>query len=111
MTDISITAIQAALSGLSIRQRAIADNVANINTPGYLATKTDFESSLQAALTGDGDTISSMVSKSLSPTRTDGNNVDLDTETLSAIETNLRYQAMIESLNAKFTQLKTAIGQ
>src|SRR5207248_5148351 len=37
MIDSTGSAIYAALNGLSARQRVIADNVANIETPGYIA--------------------------------------------------------------------------
>lgn len=110
MSDFAGSIIHAALSGLTLRQRSIADNLANVNTPGYLASRSDFESSLRSALEGRRDEVVSVVSKSLAPTRTDGNNVDLDSETISAIETNLRYQTLIEAMNAKFRLIRTAIG-
>jgi flagellar basal body rod protein FlgB len=34
MNDVTMTALHTALRGLSTRQRVIADNVANIQTPG-----------------------------------------------------------------------------
>ncbi|HET7486348.1 MAG TPA: flagellar basal body rod protein FlgB [Acidimicrobiales bacterium] len=110
MTDPVLTAIHGALRGLSARQRAIADNVANIQTPGYRASRVDFEASLGAALADGGDTpVEYRFSKSVDPTRLDGNNVNLDTESLSATETNLKYQAMVETINAKFGLLRDAI--
>ena len=45
--DATMSALHAALSGLAQRQRVTADNIANINTPGFLAGKVDFESSLK----------------------------------------------------------------
>jgi flagellar basal-body rod protein FlgB len=111
VNDDAISAIQATLSGLTLRSRAIADNLSNINTPGYLATNTDFESSLKDALSGSSSSVSSMVYKSLAPTNINGNNVNLDDQTVSAMETNLRYEAMVQSLNTKFLELRTAIGQ
>lgn len=110
MRDDAISAIQATLSGLTLRSRAIADNISNINTPQYLATKTDFEASLRDALNGKGDSVKSIVSKSLAPTGVNGNNVQLDDEMISATETNLRYSAIISALNQKFFELRTAIG-
>ena len=41
--------LHSALRGLSLRQRTIADNIANIETPRFLAGKVDFESSLREA--------------------------------------------------------------
>ena len=38
--------LNSALDGLSTRQQVIADNIANVDTPGYRATSVDFESAL-----------------------------------------------------------------
>src|SRR6478736_1491816 len=35
--DVTMSALHQALSGLALRQRTIADNIANIETPGFLA--------------------------------------------------------------------------
>ena len=35
--DTTVRALSQALSGLSLRQRTIADNVANVETPRFLA--------------------------------------------------------------------------
>jgi len=111
MPDAIQSAIQVALHGLSDRRHAIDDNLANIQTPGFLATETDFESSLRAALQGSSSVDFNPVrKKSLAPTRLDGNNVDIDNETVNAIDTNLRYQSMIEAMNVKFRLLRSAIG-
>src|SRR3954453_8528696 len=42
--DVTSTALHAALTGLAERSRFTADNIANVNTPGFLAGRTDFES-------------------------------------------------------------------
>lgn len=113
MADALMGVLHDALRGLALRQRTIADNVANVQTPGFLAGRVDFERDLGEALRSGGDQPASaepVVSRSLAPTRTDGNNVDLDAETLSLVDTNLRYQTMVEAMNAKFRLLRTAIG-
>jgi flagellar basal-body rod protein FlgB len=110
MTDPIISALHGALSGLSARQKTIADNIANVQTPGYRAGRVDFEASLGSALaSGDSTPVEVQRSQSVDPTRLDGNNVNLDTETVSMVETNLRYQAMVESINAKFGILRSVI--
>ena len=45
----------------------------------------------------------------LSPTRTDGNNVNLDTETVMQTETGLRYQLAINALDGKYALLRSAL--
>ncbi len=41
-----------ALDGVSLRQRVTADNIANVDTPGFRATSVDFETSLRQAVEG-----------------------------------------------------------
>ena len=92
LDDITSVAVRTALAGLAMRQRVIADNVANIETPGFLAGRVQFEGALKSALdSGSSPTdVSPSVARSLEPTRTNGNNVNLDHETLSNVDTNLR---------------------
>ena len=91
--------LHAALTGLSKRQRVTADNIANIETPGFLAGRVDFESALCRARRNGRrrrPTATATVARSLEPTRTNGNNVNLDEETLVATDTGLRYQLALQ---------------
>lgn len=111
MNDLTMSAIHAAMRGLATRQRAIANNIANIETPGYVAKTVDFESSLAAAIRrGDPQNTTVATAASLEPTTPNGNNVKLDDETVASLETNLRYSLAVEAMNAKFRGLRTAIG-
>lgn len=111
MTDPVQNAIQFTLRSLSERSRVTNSNLANINTPGYLAKKTEFEQSLARALsTNNTVELKSHLSSTLAPTNVNGNNVDMDNETLTAMDTQLRYQSMILAINEKFRLLRTAIG-
>jgi len=106
-----MSALQVSASGLSARQRAIADNISNINTPDYLAKRVSFEDSLKSAIdSGDPAAATISTQSSLEPTETNGNNVNLDEETVSITDTGLKYQTDIEALTAKFQLLKTSIG-
>ncbi|MPQ99504.1 flagellar basal body rod protein FlgB [Modestobacter sp. I12A-02628] len=109
--DRTQVALHAALDGLSQRQRVTADNIANVNTPGFLAGVTDFESTLKSQLAdGERATLESgSIARSLQPTRTDGNNVNLDTEVTTATETGLRYQLAINALDGKYALLRAAM--
>ncbi len=109
--EITPAALHAALSGLSQRQRVTADNIANINTPGFLAGRVDFESALGGALRNGGTPAinGGTTSHSLEPTNTNGNNVNLDAETLIATETGLRYQLALNALDGKYTTIRTAL--
>lgn len=122
--DVTTSVLHTALNGLAMRQRVAADNVANINTPGFLAGRVQFEDALrQAVEAGNGfagatrATISSAaladaasqpsLARSLEPTRTDGNNVNLDHEVISNIDTSLRYSLMIRAMDDQFSLVST----
>ena len=109
--DPTMDLIYKSLQGLSARQRATADNIANSETPGFKATKVDFEASLRNAVgAGDPDKATFSTAKSTEANGANDNNVRMDNETVTAIDTNLKYQTMIEAMNAKFRLLKTAMG-
>lgn len=112
MSDLTTQALHYAIDGLSLRQQAIAGNLANAQTPGYRAKEVDFEQSLNQALTvGDiGAAGGPAVTTSTAPTDADGNNVNASNEIVGLQETTLRYQAMVDSLNTKFRMLRGAMG-
>jgi flagellar basal-body rod protein FlgB len=108
--DTTMLALRSALSGLSARQRTIADNVANINTPGFLAGRVAFESALKDAIvSGGAPVVSPTVARSLEPTREDGNNVNLDRETLLNVDTGLRYSLMLRAADHQFGILRSSM--
>ncbi|HEV7725734.1 MAG: flgB [Modestobacter sp.] len=111
ITDSTMTSLHAALTGLQQRQRVTADNIANIQTPGFLAGRVDFESTLKGEIANGQRAVvgQSAVRQSLDPTRTDGNNVNLDTETTIATETGLRYQLALNALDGKYSLLRSAL--
>lgn len=110
MNDATMDVLRVSLRGLASRQRALSDNIANLETPGYLAKRVDFESALDRAIS-DGNPASAPISQSRSMDESglNGNNVNLDDETVLATETGLRYQMSVEALNAKYRLLRTAI--
>ena len=108
-TSVTTVALTSALDGLAMRQRAIANNIANVNTPDYHAKRVVFEDALAASVeAGDGRTVA-QVKRSLEPTRLDGSNVNLDTETLSNIDTVLRFQFAARAVEGTFTSVRTAM--
>ena len=108
--DATSIALHAALSGLAKRQRVIADNVANIETPGFLAGRVTFEDALRSAVeAGDPGAATVTTARSLEPTREDGNNVNLDHEVLANVDTNLRYATMLRAVDDQFGLLRSVI--
>ncbi len=108
--DVASVSMRSALDSLSLRQRTIADNIANVQTPGFRAGRVSFEDSLrQATEGGDPGSAQATVGRSLEPTRLDGNNVNLDTETLNSVDTNLRYQLMLKAVDHDFSVLRSSM--
>ena len=116
LNDVTSVALHTALSGLSQRQRTIADNVANLGVPNYTAKKVQFETALRDAVDaagGDPAVVRTAgaptVTNSPEPAGLNGNNVNLDHETLSNVDTGLRYQLMLRALDGKISSLREAI--
>jgi len=109
--DLSSSSLRVAATGLAARQSAIANNIANIETPGYRARKVEFEQALRGAISkGDSPAgVSPSIQSSLEPTRLNGSNVNLDEETLSHIDTTMRYQLTMRALDTKYSMLRDAI--
>lgn len=109
LESVTSAALSSALDGLALRQRAIANNIANVNTPNYHAQRVSFEDALaKSVASGDGHT-SATTARSLEPTQLNGNNVNLDTETLSNVDTVLRFQFASQAAGSEFTALRTAL--
>lgn len=111
--DVSSAALRVALTGLAERQRVIANNISNLETPNFRARRVQFEAALSEAVASGSpeaiDRVTPSVEESLEPTRLNGNNVNLDGQTLSNVDTNLRYQLMLRALDGKYSTLRTVI--
>ncbi|NEM91170.1 flagellar basal body rod protein FlgB [Galbitalea soli] len=107
--SVTLTALSSALDGLAQRQRAIANNIANVNTPNYRAQRVSFEDALAQSVKNGSGSVTATTSLSLEPTQLNGNNVNIDTETLSNIDTVLRYQFATQAVNSDFNQIRAAI--
>lgn len=107
--SVTSLAMNSALDGLALRQRAIANNIANVNTPGYQARRVEFEDALARSVADGGGQVDAQTQNSTAPTRLDGSNVNLDTETLSNIDTVLRYQFATQSASGPFNSMRTAL--
>ena len=130
-----------ALSLRSERQRLIASNIANADTPGYLARDIDFAQALRAAtgagqatttlaasqpghIAGPGNLngVSSGVSNGVSvstlqyampaQTNLDRNTVDMDRERASFADNTVKYEATLRFIGANVkTTLSAITGQ
>ena len=111
MSGSIVGVLQFAIDGLTRRQDAVANNLANSQTPGFTATDVSFEQSLGQALASSGRSSAQITaSPSAAPPATDGNNVDLASQLVAAQQTTLEYQTMSELLNAQFMLVQGAAG-
>ena len=117
VSDAVSQVLASALDGVSLRQRVTADNIANVDTPGFRASSVDFETQLKAAISDgaftDGDGIDHVVATTTptdTPVGANGNNVDLRKETMAAVQSQFQYQILTRAVNERFNLVKTAAG-
>lgn len=110
-TDAIGFVLHSAINGLSTRQQVIADNIANVDTPGFRARAVDFQSALARAIeTGDGSSMGATVSPTDTPVGANGNNVDLRKESIAAIQTQYEYEVMGRAISDRHTRLSLMSG-
>lgn len=99
------------LDAASLRHRVIAQNIANVNTPGYKRRDVNFKTDLEAALMSDGRTPSrpEVVTAEGGPERVDGNNVDIDHEINTLGRNAVLYQAATQIIANRVAQMRSAI--
>ena len=122
---------QQALGLRAERQQVLATNIANADTPGYLARDIDFSATLAKATAGNvapgplalnttqaGHQAASGAGLSLGvdllyrvPTQPslDGNTVDMDVERVNFADNSLHYEASLELLTGKIQGLRLAM--
>ncbi len=121
-----INVLDRAADGAWARNQAIANNIANVDTPGYKRQDVSFETELRHALKASRytslDQKVSEVNKHLSRLepraytdipnwsyRMDKNNVDIDTENVELASNQIKYNGITNSLDNEFKNLKTVI--
>ena len=107
-----------------LRNKAIANNIANEDTPGYKRKDVDFEGALKTALLNNhyvsmDDKVRALTSSELSvgirteefgySYRLDRNNVDIEQEQAELASNQIKYQAIIHSLTGEFANLKAVM--
>ena len=129
--DLTTEVLTAAARGYDARHTAIANNIANAETPGYKRIDVQFEAALAKAVEDDRsrmDRGSSMslpspfaagsevaasrpgVSSTAGTTmRVDGSNGDPDAEMASLAANTLAHQTVVAMLDKRFTQFRMAV--
>lgn len=109
-----------------LRETAITNNLANVDTPGYKRQDVDFESVLEKEL-GHSKymsldkkmrglngglrklNVSAYTDMSNYSYRLDGNNVDVDTENVELASEQIRYEALTSSITSQFQRMKAVM--
>ena len=124
---------QESLSLLNKRQDILASNIANADTPGYLARDIDFASTLKETM-NKRSPLSGPLSLNLTSGKhigaqgnnimenellyripdqpaADGNTVDMDRERSNLADNTIRYQSSLTFVGMQFKNMMTAISQ
>lgn len=107
-----------------LRNEAISNNIANVDTPGYKRQDVAFESVLKKALGNNryestDEKVATARTKNLSVRtftdyanysyRLDGNNVDIENENVMLAENQLKYQGLLTSIQQEFSNLQAVM--
>jgi flagellar basal-body rod protein FlgB len=114
-TSSTLALIEAGIKAESLRQKAIASNIANLETPGYRRIDVRFEQLLADTLNSKGVFDISELEPQLyrpnqTPVKANGNDVNLETEVGELVKNTLRHKTYIRVLNKKYKQLELAMN-
>jgi flagellar basal-body rod protein FlgB len=118
-TESSQSMLETFLKLTSVREKAIASNMANVDTPGYRVRDINFESEMTRAMNEVPMKLADGSEVQLHPVirqvqglmeRPDGNDVNLDREGLLLAETQLQYSLGIQLMKRHFHQMLNAIN-
>ncbi|MEZ0285727.1 MAG: flagellar basal body rod protein FlgB [Thermoleophilia bacterium] len=131
--DLTTSVLTQAMAGYSARNTAIANNIANADTPGYKRVDVSFESALADAVDADRERLRMDVGSSIAAIdgsevtrqvdevapnvmstdtttmRVDGSNVDPDDEMARLSANQLASTTVVSLLDKRFAQFRTAI--
>lgn len=122
-----IEALNWGLKVSGLRHQAVAQNLANLSTPGYKRLKVSFDQALQGSLPGLPLAVTNprhqgassagqlpaarLEAVTSSSARPDGNNVDLEYELAVLSENTLHHQALLRQLNQRLAALRLAVSE
>lgn len=94
---------------LSARQKLVASNIANADTPGYKTKDLDFQFELVSAM--NDDIKPNVVEVGGLTTRNDGNNVSIDRESRLLSENAMRFNLASNLYKAQIRAVRSAIQE
>ena len=114
LSDTNVVLLSKLLDLTATKNKVIANNIANVNTPGYKKSDVSFEKELLKAVESKNISKIQNIQESISlsknkSTRKDGNNVDLDQELVTFYQMSDRHNIYLEILSKKFKGMIAAI--
>lgn len=121
-----INLLEKAMDGSTLRHSALANNLANVNTPGYKRSDVSFRASLAEAIGTQlplkktsplhlnnlaQHSAPEFISDTQTSLRNDGNNVDVDVELATMAENNLYFNSLAQLLSSQLSVLRQAIAE
>jgi flagellar basal-body rod protein FlgB len=109
----SLQQLQGYLQAVTDRQQQITSNIANVDTPGYHGKDVDFQAEMRQIMSGNnGPQLQPAAQEEQGLIeRPDGNNVDIDRESLILAQTQLQFQLGAQLVKSQFHTLLTAIKE
>lgn len=116
--NLQFNAMKSSLDALWLKQRIISDNIANYETPGYKAKSVAFQQELEQAEQknagrSNGDKIkfkAVVTTDDSSSIRPDGNNVNMEKESLELWRSYAQYNYLSDKLNAEFKNMRYVLN-
>lgn len=114
-TESIVDLIDAGIKAETLRQKAIANNIANLETPGYRRIDVKFEELLARCLRSSKEFDLSEVEAQIyrpkqTPVKSNGNDVNWEAEVGQMIKNTLRHKAYIRLLSKKYSQIELAMS-
>jgi flagellar basal-body rod protein FlgB len=106
MIDSVSQGLQNYMDLVSMRQKLVAANIANADTPGYRTQDVDFQEALESLSAGERPEIVEVPELKV---KNDGNDVSIDRESRLLAENALRFRLASALLKDKFSILRQAI--
>jgi flagellar basal-body rod protein FlgB len=114
--DVTSSALEVAIRGTEARQTVLANNLANVNTPGYKRSDVSFQGALASALESANGNPASVDDTGLTTTtdsstsmRADGNNVDADVESANLSKNQLLFDSVMAIDTKRLHTMDSAI--
>jgi flagellar basal-body rod protein FlgB len=131
MNNSSFKLLESSLNAAAFRQKVIANNIANVDTPHFKRSDVRFEELLQKEMgqsatlvgyrthplhfqiggqAGSGQAAPQVVKDERSVMNNNQNNVDIDYEMSLMAKNQLRYNVMVQQVNNELKKVRSVLG-